>query len=229
MVRGDRERSGPTRVWVAQAGATSTLRQGTVSDPADVAAWDLADVAAGSLLRWGRPDPEPLLLVCANGRRDRCCGHDGGRVADRLRGGRWGTRILTSTHLGGHRFAPTALLLPWGVLHGRLDPISATGLLDLASRGRTPTASLRGFSVHPEAAQVAEARARERTGYAGLAPLPVAVRPAADPDRATAVVALPDGTTWAVELERVRRVVLASCGRAAETSARWQVAPATLA
>lgn len=225
MVRGERDRTGPPRVWVTGAGATPTLRQGTVSDPADVADWDLADVAAGSLLHWGRPDPEPLLLVCANGRRDRCCGHDGGRLADKLRTGRWGARILTSTHLGGHRFAPTALLLPWGLLHGRLDPTTAEDLLGMAVRGRTPIASLRGFSVHAEPAQVAEAWARQRTGYAGLAPLPVDVRPDADADHARAAVTLPDGTTQEVALVRLRRPTLASCGRAPETTARWQVAP----
>ena len=225
MVRGERDRSGPTRVWVAQAGATPTLRQGTVTDPADVAGWDLAEVAGGSLLGWGRPDPTPLLLVCANGRRDRCCGHDGGRLADRLRAGRWGARVLTSTHLGGHRFAPTALLLPWGVLHGRLDPDSAERLLDLATRGQTPTASLRGFSAQAEAAQVAEAWARQSTGYVGLAPLPVDVRPGAGPDHATASVGLPAGSAE-VALVRVRQQVLASCGRAAEATPRWEVAPA---
>jgi hypothetical protein len=224
MVRGERDRSGPTRVWVAHAGVAPTLRQGTVSDPVEVAGWDLAQVASGSLLRWGRPDPEPLLLVCANGRRDRCCGHDGGRLAERLRAGRWGARVLTSTHLGGHRFAPTAVLLPWGVLHGRLDADSAERLLDQATQGRTPTASLRGFSSLAEAGQVAEAWARQRTGYAGLEPLAVDVRPE-DPDHAAASVELPGGAVQEIALVRVHRQVLTSCGRATETTSRWQVAP----
>ena len=56
-----------------------------------------------------------------------------------------GDRVdLTSTHLGGHRFAPTALLLPFGALHGRLDVDSATAVLSAARSGHSPAATLRG-------------------------------------------------------------------------------------
>ena len=82
-------------------------------------------------------------------------------------------RVLTCTHLGGHRFAPTALLLPAGALHGRLDEASATDLVAQAHAGRTPSASLRGFSSLDEPAQVADAHARLVTGYDGLTPLRV--------------------------------------------------------
>ena len=83
---------------------------------------------------WGEPDPDPLLLVCANGRRDRCCGHEGGRLADALWRGPHADRVLTCTHLGGHRFAPTALLLPVGALHGRLDERQRRGPADAGPR-----------------------------------------------------------------------------------------------
>jgi hypothetical protein len=168
-------------VWVAYAGPEPVLRVGRVDQPAEVGGWDLAAVAAGSHREWGEPDPGPLLLVCANGRRDRCCGHDGGRLADALQAGPWADQVLTSTHLGGHRFAPTALLLPAGVLHGRLDVGSAADVLAQSLEARTPTASLRGFSTLDEPAQVAEARGRTLLGYDGLAPLAVHFEPAAPP------------------------------------------------
>ena len=123
------------RVWVGYATRTPTLRLGRVDRPDVVAGWDLADIAAGALRDWGRADPDPLLLVCANGRRDRCCGHSGGRLADALWRGPYTDRVLTCTHLGGHRFAPTALLLPIGALHGRLDEDAAAGLLTAATGG----------------------------------------------------------------------------------------------
>jgi hypothetical protein len=226
LVRDRRDARPPYRVWVAHPGREASLRVGTVADPAEVTGWDLAGVAAGSHRGWGRPDPQPLLLVCANGRRDRCCGHAGGRLADRLRAGPWAARVLTSTHLGGHRFAPTALLLPSGVLHGRLDLDSATEVLAAAGRDRTPTATLRGSSTLAEPAQVAEARARRVSGYDGLAPLAVEVTPTGDPDRALAQVGLPTGETLAVPLLRTRRDTIASCDRAAAPMARWTAAPA---
>ena len=219
------------RVWVAYcAERPARLRVGLVGDPGEVAGWDLAQVAAGSARDWGRPDPEPLLLVCANGRRDRCCGHAGGRLADRLWAGPDASRILTCTHLGGHRFAPTALVLPNGVLHGRLDEGSASALLDLARAGRTTTSTLRGFSTLSEAGQVAEAEARRVTGYDRLDPLPVeVVEDAHDPRalacaRARARVRIDGQEPFDVELARVIRAQVQSCGRVPEAVARWRVA-----
>lgn len=237
MARGPRPRPHPTgsppgyRVWVADArpapgtAGLPALRVGVVADPGQVAGWDLADDDA--LRRWGRVDPEPLLLVCANGRRDACCGHDGRRLADRLWAGPDRDRVLTCTHLGGHRFAPTALLLPVGLLHGRLDHDTARDLLPAARRGTTPSATLRGFSRLPEAAQVAEAHVRRATGYDSTQPLAVQVEGSAA--RAVARVGPvpgPDGTSAVREVPLVRseRLVLASCGRAPEPMARWSVA-----
>jgi hypothetical protein len=233
LARGPRgPRSAGLRVWVAHCTGEPSLRLGHVDDPAEVAAWDLSAVARGDLRGWGRAADGPLLAVCANGRRDRCCGHAGGRLADALGGGPEHDRVLTCTHLGGHRFAPTALLLPWGVLHGRLDLRGARGILADAALGRTPTGTLRGHSALAEAAQVAEVHAREQTGYDGLAPLGVHLE---DEDRgvgagkgatrrASARVVLPDGSELAVALVQQVHQHVASCGRSAEPTVRWSVA-----
>jgi hypothetical protein len=167
---------------------------GVLDHPTDVAAWDLAALAAGSHRDWGAPDPDPLLLVCANGRRDRCCGHSGGRLADELWRGPLAHRVLTCTHLGGHRFAPTALLLPSGSLHGRLDAASARGLLAAAARGSVPAGNLRGFSTLDEPEQVADAHARLVLGYEGPEPLEVRIRHVGS-DRAIAEVRPQPGLT----------------------------------
>jgi hypothetical protein len=217
--------TGRTRVWVADA-AGAALRVGTVDDPHEVAGWDLAGLAAGSWRQWGRPDPEPLLLVCANGRRDRCCGHAGGRLAEQLWAGPADAgRILTSTHLGGHRFAPTALLLPWGLLHGRLDEAGAAAILAGAAAGTTPTATLRGHSTLDAPRQVAEVHARQVTGHTGLDPLPVALTGDPAAGRLLARVG-PTGGDLAVELARARVGRVASCGRAPEPVEQWVVASA---
>jgi len=215
------------RVWVGYAAQTPTLRVGRVDRPGVVAGWDLADIAAGSLRDWGRSDPDPLLLVCANGRRDRCCGHSGGRLADALWRGPHAERVLTCTHLGGHRFAPTALLLPIGALHGRLDEDAAADLLTAATRGHTHAGTLRGLSTLDPAAQVAEVHARAVTGYGGLAPLQVELAGSDDANRVGATVRGWNDAQDPLEFAVVRTSgpALLSCGREPQAATHWSIAP----
>jgi hypothetical protein len=205
------------------------LRVGGVDHPDAVAGWDLSAIAEGSLRDWGARDPDPLLLVCANGRRDRCCGHSGGRLADALWRGPLADRVLTCTHLGGHRFAPTALLLPTGALHGRLDEPSAARLLTDATHGDMARHTLRGHSTLDQPAQVAEVHARTITGHSGLAPLLVELTASDDPDRMGATVRGwgTSGGLESLELELVRTSssALLSCGREPEATTHWSVAP----
>lgn len=247
-VGGASRRDGPSvRVWVGYATGTPVLRVGVVDQPGDVAGWDLADIAGGSMRGWGEPDPHPLLLVCANGRRDRCCGHEGGRLAETLWRGPHRDQVLTCTHLGGHRFAPTALLLPVGALHGRLDGSSATSLLADAATGRMRAGTMRGFSTLEAPAQVAEAHVRTLSGYRGLTPLEVGLVTGKGPDELTAEVRVrvhpgtgtgegPDplaatahghgqaAGTVRVRLSRTTAPALMACGRQPEPSTHWQPA-----
>lgn len=211
------------RVWVGYATGTPSLRVGRTARPEDVGGWDLSDIAAGSMREWGRADHDPLLLVCANGRRDRCCGHAGGRLADALWRGPHRDRVLTCTHLGGHRFAPTALVLPFGYLHGRLDVSAATDLVAEARVGRMPATRLRGSSTLVEPAQVAEAHMRALTGYDGLVPLEVELLASEDPDRTRAAVRGPHSTTYSVDLLRRAFDVQPSCGRTPGPDRRWVI------
>ena len=222
-----------TRVWVGHVTDEPTLRVGTVAHPADVATWDLAAIAAGSMRTWGAPDPDPLLLVCANGRRDRCCGHLGGRLADALWRGPHARRVLTCTHLGGHRFAPTALLLPVGALHGRLDQASAADLLSGASAGSMRADTLRGFSGLTEPAQVAEAHARVETGHRGLDPLAVELAGADGGSSGGSSIharvqpsphAPAGAPVIGVDLVRRTDPTLLACSRQLESCTRWLVA-----
>jgi hypothetical protein len=61
------------------------------------------------------------VLVCTHGRRDACCGTLGTRLASALPELGAGVRVWRTSHTGGHRFAPTALLLPEGTLWAYLD------------------------------------------------------------------------------------------------------------
>jgi hypothetical protein len=78
---------------------------------------------------------KPFLLVCTHGIRDRCCGTLGGMVFAKLHRRRpeW---VWQCSHLGGHRFAPTVLSLPDGMLYGRVPLERCEELIYCLEEGR---------------------------------------------------------------------------------------------
>ena len=183
----------------------SWLLSGTIAAPADVLALDWAAVHDGDLEAVRRSVPSlvhvdrPQLLVCTNGTRDVCCAVEGRPVALGA-GGRHPGRVWEVTHTSGHRFAPTAVLLPAGTLHGRLDVDGASALLAAADRGETVVAGSRGRSTWAAPAQVAELAVREAAAEVSLDALDV---PACEPDGDhawTATVTHGDGRRWRVRV-----------------------------
>lgn len=140
----------PLRVWFAGAlPQDPPPRLAVVDDHAELLTWP----ASGPPLDRADVDPHaPLLAVCANSARDLCCGLDGRALVQALDD----DRAWECSHLGGHRFAPTALLVGHGLVYGRLDVESTRSLLD---SGPTPetAAYLRGRSALSPVAQAAEA------------------------------------------------------------------------
>ncbi|MGH3413320.1 MAG: sucrase ferredoxin [Marmoricola sp.] len=153
--------------------AGSWLLSGRLEAPEEVLELDWEALAAGEPTVHPRlaVDPEPVLLVCTNGRRDTCCARLGRPVALSA-AARRPERVWEVTHTSGHRFAPTTVLLPSGHLHGRV--IDAAGLLDLAGSGRLALDGWRGRSTWPEAGQAAEQAVRRTLGVDGLDDLVVA-------------------------------------------------------
>jgi hypothetical protein len=98
------------------------------------------------------PGPDVIdLLVCTHGRRDACCGGRGtdlvralvdaglvargaGEVPSSGSGAGPQVRLWRTSHTGGHRFAPTALVLPSATLWAWAD----VALLDQVVRGAGP-------------------------------------------------------------------------------------------
>jgi len=165
----------------------------------------------------GHPVTTPLLVVCTNGHRDPCCARGGLPLAAALAHAHPG-RVWEGTHMGGHRFAPTALVLPWGALYGRLDLPAATALLEAADQGRLPVDGYRGRAALTRPAQVAEAAVRGRLGITGPDDLSAqATAVAADTWRVT--VRHADGRGWACEVRPAPEPVgprPTSCGGPAE-------------
>jgi len=69
------------------------------------------------------------VLICAHGARDRCCGGPGTRLAVETRAALAEVRVRRTSHLGGHRFAPTALTLPDGRMWAYLDAVALVGIV----------------------------------------------------------------------------------------------------
>jgi hypothetical protein len=111
-------------------------------------------IGPGERTSWVSPADGPLF-VCTNGRRDLCCALHGNVVFARARS-RLGSAAWQTTHLGGHRFAATAVRLPGGVVYGRLTPDTLDVVLDVEATGGVALDHLRGRSMWPRPAQAAE-------------------------------------------------------------------------
>jgi hypothetical protein len=136
------------------------VRRGFWRDPADLLDIDLS---ATAFFRAGTPGLRRLALVCTNGKRDQCCAIRGRPVAaaiDAASG--WDT--WECSHIGGHRFAATLLLLPYGDMFGQLDPGSAQEALRLFDAGQLMLSHYRGRCGQPFPIQAALHAAAIRLG-----------------------------------------------------------------
>jgi hypothetical protein len=158
----------------------------TVAGPADLASVPLP--TSGPLP--GAVVTDPLLMVCTHGRRDRCCALDGRTLALAV----GDADVWECSHLGGHRFAPTALVLPTGYLYGRLDVSSAVSARKAAGLGEVEPALCRGRSTWSPAGQVAELAVRAATGLRDADALAVV-------EGSSIGVHAKDGRSWTVDVE----------------------------
>ncbi len=219
----------PRRVLLAHTSPGGTwLLEGTLAQPEDVMALDWDALRAGNrdAVRRSLPSLVPAdrshLLVCTNGTRDVCCAVKGRPVALGV-AARHPDRVWEVTHTSGHRFAATAVLLPAGTLHGRLDVAGAEGLLAAADRGETVLLGSRGRSTYPPAGQVAELAVREAVGETGLDALEVADVRSVDEHSWSVSVVQVDGRRWRVEVvsEPTATDRAESCGKALVGLRRW--------
>ncbi|MBS2550412.1 hypothetical protein KGQ19_26435 [Catenulispora sp. NL8] len=232
----------PKRTWLA----TGVVAYPTDLLKIDFAALDAGDRRAVKALEHSFLDA-PLLGVCTNGKRDACCATVGRRVAvevEALEAAASATPATSAvsaapaapassgpdtdatppsiweiTHLGGHRFAPTAVVLPSGYSYGRLDPASASRVLAWARQGRMVVDGCRGRSTWSRPGQVAELAVRDVLGESADGVLAVAsvTATAGDPEPAwTAVVEHEDGRAYQVSVRGSYAPVPRpeSCGKA---------------
>lgn len=149
------------RIFVADASdIRPRLFATTVSDYEALLSIDVDAILRGETEFFS--SDQPLFLVCCNGKRDLCCAKLGlalyMELSVKLDDIAWQT-----THLGGHRFAPTALILPDGLAYGRIDD-RANEVIHAYQRGDLVLDLYRGRVSYPHPAQAAETFLRKETG-----------------------------------------------------------------
>ncbi|MFJ9867887.1 sucrase ferredoxin [Streptomyces sp. NPDC101165] len=193
----------PRQVYVAHTvPGTGWLHRATTSDPYRLLGLDFAALGAGDHRSFGtalggRPHPgDPLALVCTNGKRDRCCALLGRPLAAELASS--GVRgVWEVTHLGGHRFSPTVLVLPYGYAYGRAEARTIKEALHGVQEGRVVVEGCRGCSAWDRPGQAAELAVRSTAGEYAAGALRV-VRTEGRAPRWEVVVAHTDGRHWLV-------------------------------
>jgi hypothetical protein len=76
--------------------------------------------------------------------------------------------VWQTTHLGGHRFAPTLVVLPQGLCYGRVEEGEVAALAAAVRQGEVFRLDrLRGRTALSRPEQMAEILVRERTGARG--------------------------------------------------------------
>jgi hypothetical protein len=161
-------------------------------------------------------EDEPLVLVCAHGRRDPCCARLGPPVYDAL-ADQLGGRVWQSSHHGGHRFAANVLVLPSGVQLGRVPRDVESSVAASIAAGRIPLAYYRGRTLHPPRTQAADAAVR-----AALALDRVDGVRALGDENGVVELAVPGGVARVGVDEAVRSVLPASCGAAPEPTRSFE-------
>jgi len=166
---GSEDREGGTRRAYlvqpkTQGRAKPKIWQFELDEPDDLLELDVESMLLAGMPGGERTPPEHLYLVCAHGKRDRCCALRGVALAktmsevEELDGEIW-----QCSHLGGHRFAATMVYLPHGVHYGRLQPDDVPDLVAAHRRGDIyDLRNYRGQTRFPAAVQAAEAWLREQ-------------------------------------------------------------------
>ncbi|WP_458076888.1 sucrase ferredoxin [Streptomyces sp. EMB26] len=210
----------PGNVWLHSATATDPARLLDL----DFTALGRGEAACFDAVLGGAPHAgDPLALVCTNGKRDRCCALLGRPLAAELASsgvdGVWEV-----THLGGHRFSPTVLVLPYGYAYGRAEAHAVKEVLHGVQEGRVVTEGCRGGSAWERPGQAAELAVRRAVREDAAQVLSV-VRTEGEAPHWEVTVAHVDGRRWRVEVAQgaSRPPRPESCGSALGSPARMDV------
>ncbi|MEZ0069186.1 hypothetical protein ABIA32_005230 [Streptacidiphilus sp. MAP12-20] len=209
----DRPPTGERSVYLAHTAPSAAagggwVREAQLADPSDLLDLDFAAIGAGTQPGFGTPySGDPLALVCTNGRRDRCCALLGRPLAADLAAAGH-AQVWEVTHLGGHRFSPTMLVLPYGYAYGRLSAHTAKEVLEATRAGLIMPEWCRGRTFWDRPGQAAELAVRRSYAVEGVDELVIEQvadttrHPEDQPDGWTVRVAHLDGRAWQARVRR---------------------------
>jgi hypothetical protein len=214
LVRTPERTSGPLRLMLARSdGPRSKLVDLWLDGYDALQHVDLDAFANGGELPDACPIDEPRFLVCVHGKRDRCCAQQGMPVFNALSARLGLGQVFQTTHLGGHRFAATLVVLPSGLCYGRVEASEVDALIAAHAAGEIyDLERLRGRSNYAPSAQAAEFFFRMQHRERRIDALALE---AEEPSERGVRVWLRDGSgaRHAVEVEtRALAPIAASCG-----------------
>ena len=172
----------------------------------------------------------PLLLICTHAKRDKCCAVKGRPLVNALHErhpfGPGNDVVWETSHIKGHRFAPTMLLMPWAYSFGRMNVEATEAMLAAAGDGLYFVPGNRGRGTLAPIEQVAELAVAVEVPGAHYGQFAVAARS----NDSVVVTDTASGEVFEVELEQ-RTVfgVVDSCGKAPKEGAAWVAVSVTSA
>ena len=172
----------------------------------------------------------PLLLICTHAKRDKCCAVKGRPLVNALHErhpfGPGNDIVWETSHIKGHRFAPTMLLMPWAYSFGRMNVEATEAMLAAAGDGLYFVPGNRGRGTLAPIEQVAELAVAVEVPGAHYGQFAVA----AGSSDSVVVTDTGSGEVFDVQLEQ-RTVfgVVDSCGKAPKEGAAWVAVSVTSA
>ena len=196
----------------------TVIRAVVREDGGDVLRWDLDALRHPSVtdLSGGDVVHDPVLLVCTHGRRDACCARLGAPLYEALAPHVAPEQLWQASHLGGHRFAPNVLVLPYGIQFGRIPLDRAREVVDAVMDGRIPLDLYRGRTLYTPWVQAAEVAVRRASGCDEVDGLTLV---SDDGERVT--FATPAGVISARVEQQEGKAAPLSCGAEYEPTTGW--------
>ena len=223
FIRRPQQKTTARRLFISLSSPKNTrLIAFSLSTVEALTAIDLDALVAGTSLEGGEVIEGPLFLVCAHGKRDRCCA-------------KWGTAVFSAcanlaleqtwqtTHLGGHRFAATLVVLPRGYCYGRVGHGDIPAMITSHREGRLfDLSKLRGRCCYDAPTQAAEVALRQSLSAHPLDDVEHLETQHIDGDHARVCFRV-DAAEHHVDVQRQRRGALriTSCHDAPQTVTCW--------
>lgn len=183
-------------VWISYSGSHgSALVTKTFSSVTELASLVVPETGIAAQEAGWVASHGAMAFICTHSGRDACCALYGRALVTQVSD--VDEQVWECSHIGGHRFAPTALFAPGNYVMGRCDEHVVREWLD---GQRVSPEALRGTShlpPHQQAAQAFVLRAHSDLSPQDLFPAPHPNDPSHIYIHAT------DGRSWRVVLERV--------------------------